>query len=141
MRSTLRPRFTGSVPEGIAGSCCGLSEECFELGEYHLDRVEIWGVARQIDQAGAAVIDCLAHAGDLAAAEIIQDDIVAWHKRRREHLLDVGAEKLAVHVAACRLGRGSRCSPEMSIVRSPTANDAKTGPGLNASRQGDVRLS
>ena len=74
----------------------GLAQECLELGEELLDRVEVWRIGRQAEQPGAARLDGRAHACDLVRAEIVQDDDVAGPQRRCEHLLDIGAEPFAV---------------------------------------------
>jgi hypothetical protein len=56
------------------GSGGDFAQQRLELGEGLLDRIEIGAVGRQIDRAGAAGLDRLAHAHDLVAAEIVQDD-------------------------------------------------------------------
>src|SRR5262249_29148814 len=58
--------------------------------------VEVWRIARQAEQPGAARLDGRAHACDLVRAEIVQDHDVAGPQRRCEHLLDIGAEPFAV---------------------------------------------
>lgn len=39
-----------SVPEGVNGSGLSLAQQFFELGESHLDRIEIRAVGRQEQQ-------------------------------------------------------------------------------------------
>ena len=60
------------------------------------DRVEIGTVGRQVEKLGAGRLDGLADAAHLVASEVVHDHDVAGRKRRSQHLLDVGAEGLAV---------------------------------------------
>ena len=47
----------------LDGSCLGLADERLELGEHHLDRVEIGTVWRQEEEMGTGVSDCLSGGG------------------------------------------------------------------------------
>ena len=40
-------------PQGFAGSGCRFSDQGFQVGERHLDRVQVWRVGRQEDQVVA----------------------------------------------------------------------------------------
>src|ERR1700730_15446977 len=68
----------------------------FELGEDLFDRVEIGAIGRQEEQPCACGPDRGTNGSALVAAEIIQDDDVAWPKRWDENFLDVETEGLAV---------------------------------------------
>lgn len=65
--------------------------------EDRLDRVEVRAVGRQVKDAGADSGDGLSDAGDLVRREVVHDDYVAKRERRRQELLDVGAESGAGH--------------------------------------------
>jgi hypothetical protein len=90
------PKGGDGCPEGLDSSGGGLAQDCLELGEELLDRVEVWRIGRQAEQPGAACLDGRAHACDVVRAEIVQDHDVAGPQRRCEHLLDIGAEPFAV---------------------------------------------
>ena len=60
-----------------------------ELGEELLDRVEVGAVGRQEEEMGAGGPDGAAGGLALVAAEIVEDDDVAFGQGRRENLLDV----------------------------------------------------
>lgn len=68
----------------------------FDLGEQLLDRIEIGAIGRQEDQVCAARPDgcpgCLA----FVRTEVVEHHDIAWHKRGREELLDIGCEEHAV---------------------------------------------
>src|ERR1700730_18590960 len=68
----------------------------FELGEDLFDRVEIGAIGRQEEQPCACGPDRGTNGSALVAAEIIQDDDVAWPKRWDENFFDVETEGLAV---------------------------------------------
>ena len=89
--------LTDGVPEGIDGSFGGLSERGLELCEGHLDRIEVRRIGRQVEEVCAPVLDGLADAIDLMAAQVVHDDDVTRAERRSEHLLDIGLEDDAVH--------------------------------------------
>ena len=56
--------MANGVPQRIASTSRGFSEQGLELGEHLLDRVQIRAVRRQVEDAGADGSDGLAHAGD-----------------------------------------------------------------------------
>jgi len=45
---------TDALPRCFDGSLCGFSEQVLELGEDLLDRIEVWTVGRQEQQARAS---------------------------------------------------------------------------------------
>lgn len=85
------------LPQPGYGARCGFSECGFELGEHLFDRVEIWTVRRQIDQAGSGCFDDLANANDFMAGQVVHDDHVAWPERWRQELFCPSAEDFTVH--------------------------------------------
>lgn len=85
--------------EAVSAPRGGASDEGLELGEYHFDRVEVWGIGGQEAQLRAARLDGGARLGVLMDAEIVADHDVARGEGWREHLLDPGAKGVAVHGA------------------------------------------
>src|SRR5215204_6056306 len=83
--------------ESILSSCSRLPEQSLELGKELLDRVEIRGIGREIENAGPGRPDRLLDPGDLVNSQVVHRDHVARLQRRREHLLDVGAEHRTGH--------------------------------------------
>lgn len=73
-----------------------LAQECLELGERLLDRVQVGTVGWQVKQSGTGGFDRLADPGDLVGTEIVHDDDVATCQRGGQHLLDIGEEQLAI---------------------------------------------
>jgi len=92
--------------EAVDGSRRLLSQERFELGERHLDGVHVGAVRRQVEDLGAALGDRFADAGDLVGGQVVEDDDIAWPEGRREDMLDVDAEGIAIHRAIEHPGRG-----------------------------------
>ena len=83
-------------PRGFDGAFVGFAEQGLELGEDHLDRVEVWAAGRQEQQVCAGVADQLAGGRAFVAAEVVGDDDVAWGERRGEALADPGGEGVAI---------------------------------------------
>jgi hypothetical protein len=88
--------LAAGLGDGFVGSRLGLSEQGPEVGEDLLDGVEIGGIFRQEHEAGSDIPDRLAHRLSFMRAEIVEDHDVARLQRRREELIDIGAEALAV---------------------------------------------
>ncbi len=70
-----------------------------ELGEGHLDRVEVGGVGRQEQEPGAALAEDFGGPGAAVHREVVEDDDVALAELRRELGLDPDVEGGAVHRA------------------------------------------
>ena len=85
------PRQVASIVRGSV-----LCSRVLSLAEDRLDRIEIGRVARQEEQLGAGGADQLPDGLAFVAAEVVHDDDIAGTKRRKEHLLDVEAETLAI---------------------------------------------
>jgi hypothetical protein len=68
----------------------GLAQGAFQLGEHLLDPIEVGRVGRQEEELGARGSDVLADSLGFVAAEIVNDDDVAWlpaPARRRPGIL------------------------------------------------------
>jgi hypothetical protein len=84
------------APGLLEGSQCLGAQQNFEFGEGQFNRVQIRTVGWQVEQLGAARLDRLANAGNLVRAQIVHDDDIATGQRRRQHLLDIGKERLSI---------------------------------------------
>jgi hypothetical protein len=89
-------READGSPQATDGALGRLAQEGFQLGEGVLDRIEVWGIRRQVEQLGASGFDRLADARSFVAAEVVHDDDVAWLQLGRQHLLDISLEGDAV---------------------------------------------
>jgi len=94
------------VPEVVDGAGGGLGEEGLELGEGHLDGVEVGAVGRQEAQLGAGGLDGAAHRDGLVGRQVVHNHDVARGQGRRQDLFDIGHEGGAVHGAVEHHGRG-----------------------------------
>jgi hypothetical protein len=83
-------------PQAFDGSLSGLSQERLELGEGVFDRIEVWRVRRQIEQARTCRLDHLAHLRSFVAGQIVDDDDVALSQFGGQNTLDVSLEGAAV---------------------------------------------
>src|SRR5215212_12108758 len=72
------------LPESSLSSCSRLPEQSLELGKELLDRVEIRGIGREIENAGPGRPDRLLDPGDLVNSQVVHRDHVARLQRRRE---------------------------------------------------------
>ena len=94
-----------------------------ELGEGHLDRIEVGRVLGKEQKPGAAIAQGLGGAGALVDGEIVQDHDVAALERRRELALDVEVEGVAIHRAIDHPGRDEPVAAQAGDegLRVPTA--------------------
>ena len=76
-----------------------------EFGEDLFDGIEIGAVWGQEEQVCAGIADGLARGLAFVAAEIVEDDDIAWRKGGDKELLNVGAEPFAVDRAVEDTGR------------------------------------
>ena len=84
------------VANVVDGALLGGTHPVLDLGEGLFDRIEVWGVWRQVPEPGAGRSDQAAQGRRLVATEIVHDDDVARLELRNENLLNVGAEAFAV---------------------------------------------
>src|SRR5690606_15351155 len=85
------------LPEAIDGADGPRSEVCFQLGESHLDRIEIGTVRWQEQHPCAARLDGGLSLWALVGSKVVKDDDVAFRQRRSELGLDIGFEDAPVH--------------------------------------------
>src|SRR5215472_4358828 len=94
-----------SVVDSLAGAPSGVPQPVLELGEEHLDGIEVWGVLGQEEEPGAhgadGGADCLA----AVRSKIVHDDDVAWHAGWGEDLFDIEKEALAINRSFDQPGR------------------------------------
>jgi hypothetical protein len=76
--------------------CAARRSAAFNLAKACSNRVEVGAVRRQIDELGALCGDRRRDAGDLVAAQVVEQDDVVRSQGRGQHLLDVSAEALAI---------------------------------------------
>src|SRR4051794_26930332 len=89
-------------------------EQGLELGEELLDGVEIRRVGREVKHTGPRGPDRLLDPGDLVTGEVVHHHRISWLQLRREHLLDVGAERLTRHGAIQHEGCDDPARPQTS---------------------------
>ena len=94
-----------AAPDGGDGPFVGLAQQGLELGEDHLDRVQVRAVWRQEQQVRARRTNGAAHGDALVAAEIVEHDDVTWAQGWSEELLDPGAEQDAIDRPVEHAGR------------------------------------
>src|SRR3954466_15457272 len=106
-------------PERLERARRRLAQERFDLGERHLDGVQIRRVLREEQEPGAARLERRCGAGALVDREIVRDHDVAGPKGRGELGLDIGVECRAVHGAIHHPRGGEPITPERSDVWVP----------------------
>ncbi len=67
-----------------------------ELGEDLLNGIEVWTVRRQEDEMRAGSPDCTSDSLPLVAAEIVEDDDVAFGKCWHKDFPDIDVKELAI---------------------------------------------
>ena len=99
-----KPRDGGLDLIETPGVC--LSQECLELGERLLDRVQVGTVRRQIEQLGPGRADRSPYGRVLMAAEIVHHHDIAWPQSWNQELHHPGEETLGVDGAIQDARRG-----------------------------------
>ena len=74
----------------VEGARTRSPQECFQVGEGHLDRIEVGTVRRQKSDLGAGGFDGRPHLGLFVDGEIVEHHDIAWSEGRSQHLLHVG---------------------------------------------------
>ena len=99
----------------FCGSRGGLAQQGLELGERHLDGIEIGRIGRQVEKDGAPGFDRGADACDFVRGEIVNHDDVALRQARGQHRLDIDQDalrrSLALPERRVRRGRRSVARP------------------------------
>ena len=85
-----------AVPDGGDGTFVSLSEQRLQLGEDHLDRVEVRAVGRQEQQMGTYGAYRAPYALAFMASKVVEHDDIARPQRRDQELLDPGLKQHAV---------------------------------------------
>jgi hypothetical protein len=98
------PRDGGLDLLEAAGVC--LSQECRELGERLLDRVQVGTVGRQIEQLGARRPDRSPYGRILMTTEVVHYHNVAWPQDWDQELHHPGEETLGIDGAIQDARRG-----------------------------------
>src|SRR3954452_9132388 len=87
----------GSRTEVVVGASLGPTERLLDLGERLLDRIEVGGVGRERQEAGATLLDSGTDGWAVVSAEVVGDDGLAWSERRGEDVADVPLEARGSH--------------------------------------------
>ena len=66
-------QLSDPIAQRVFGSFGGFSKQGLELCKGHLDRVEIGGIGRQVEQPRASGFDDLPHPLDLVCREIVHE--------------------------------------------------------------------
>jgi hypothetical protein len=111
-----------SEANGFDRSGSRFSEQVFELGKDLFDGVQVGGVFGQEEEFGSCGSDELTHDSASVTAEIVHDHDIAGTQRRKQDLLDIEAETLAIDRA---LEKPWRLDPVM-------AQGGQEGHGLPA---------
>ena len=121
-------------PERLERARRRLAQERFDLGERHLDWVQIRRVLREEQEPGAARLERRCGAGALVDREIVRDHDVAGPKGRGELGLDIGVECRAVHGAIHHPRGGEPITPERSDegLGAPAAERRRGAQALSA---------
>lgn len=77
LRAERLQEFSYSFPCCFDGSLVRLSDERLELGEHHLDGIEVWTVWRQEKEMCADIPDRVSGRLSFVAPEIVEDDDIA----------------------------------------------------------------
>src|SRR6266516_2883933 len=93
------------LPGGLYCPLGGFAQQRLELGKDLFDRIEVGAVGWQEEQLSAGSADGVTHGLSLVAAEIIDDDDVAWLEGGYQHYLDIGEEDCAIDRSVDDTGR------------------------------------
>lgn len=104
--------FTDPLPEAFNGALFVFSQVRFELREGLFNRVQVWGVGRQIAQLGSCGFDGAANILAFVSAEIVHHNGVTRFKGRNEDLVHISLEAGAIHGAVEDHGRGKACASQ-----------------------------
>src|SRR5215212_11978921 len=87
----------GGGAEGVVGAGFGATEGLLDLGEGLLDRVEVGGVGREREEAGAGLLDGGAGGRAEVRREVVGDDDLARSEGRGQAVADVADEAVGRH--------------------------------------------
>jgi len=107
-----RERGRGQRGDVIEGPRARRPHEGFQLGERHLDRIEVRTVGRQKSDLRADGFDRRAHLGLFVNGQIVEHHDIASLKRRDQHLLHVGPKAGLVDRAIEHGRRRQRVGPQ-----------------------------
>ena len=106
IRHEERERRPHQLADVVERARPGGTEERFQFGERHFDRIEVGTVGREKAELRTGLLNGRAHLGLLVDREIVEHDDIASAQRGHEHLLDVGAERGVVDRPVEHGGRG-----------------------------------
>ena len=91
-RREQRERGSRERDDVVEGARSRGPQERFQFCERHLDWIEVGAVGRQKSDLRSGSFDSYAYLGLFVDGEIVEHDDIAGAKRRREHLLHIGAK-------------------------------------------------
>lgn len=106
-----------AVDHGVDGSSRVLSQQGFELGERHLDWVQVRAVGRQVEELGTTGGDGLADTGDAMGRQIVEDHDIAAFEGGGEDVADIDPKGIAIHRTIQYPWRGHAAEPEAGDER------------------------
>jgi len=97
------------------------SQVRFQLGEGHLDRVEVRAVGRQEQEPASGLAHDFVGSDILVRGEVVQNDYGARFKFRHQNLLNVRSKGFAIHgtLDDPRCNQCIRCQTSDERLRSP----------------------
>src|SRR3982751_1268694 len=121
-------------PERLERARRRAAQERFDLGERHLDGVQIGRVLREEQEPGAPRLERLCGAGALVDREIVRDHDIAGPKGRGELGLDIGVERRTIHSAVHHPRGAEPVAPERSDegLRAPAPERRRSTQALSA---------
>ena len=90
-------RIDQGIQKGIPGSGFGRSQSRLDLRPTQFNRIEIWRVRREEDQASTPSFDQVLGVITLMSRQIIQHDQVAFTQRRRKHRFHIRLKTHRIH--------------------------------------------
>jgi hypothetical protein len=118
------------VVNSVLGALGGLAQAVLELGEEHLDRVQVRRVLRQEEELGARSPEDPSDGAAHVRTEVVHDDDVAGAQGRDKDLVDVKAESFAIDRAIDPSTRSwRRAARNVMVVQRPCGTLA-AGAGL-----------
>ena len=90
----------------LGGSCTGLAQQYFQLGEDLLDRIEVGRIGGQEQAMRPDRSYGIANRPTFVRSKIVHNDDVASREGRNQELLDIGTKALPVDRTVEHAGRG-----------------------------------
>ena len=123
------------APSVFDGAALSVAHPVFDLGEGLLDRIEVRGIWRQVPEPGASGADHLPDRLRLVAAEIVENNDIAWVQSWQEKVLDIGSEAFSID----RPIEDARCCEPIVAKRAEEGQGAPVAVRDKASQASALR--